>query len=293
MCCWWAWETKHCVVWFPSCWNSRCKYHWTAVRGGCVPWTRTSRDTGGNWSPVCHIGKEEKIFRKWSSERWLTRSLYCSQAEDGGVDQFLWKRAGHQSALSTQLRPRCTRPFGQASNLENLRMAWGIGHNTFCWLLVFAFHSCCRVITLSQARFQQVDSVETSVTVLDDLIPLLPVLAKRRAAGVFNFVNPGTLSYAQIAGALCSFTWNCQVYLRTCAVCLLFLEVQCSLAMSTEHHRAQSCRFRCWQRGYLHAPSGLLRRFADRVWWKSQVGRFRQFNQNKWSLRVNSVLVPR
>ena len=234
MCCWWAWETKHCVVWFPSRWNGWCKYHWTAVRGGCVPWTRTSRDTGGNWSPVCHIGKEKKVFRKWSSERWIIRSLYCSQAENGRVDQFLRKCAGHQSALSTQLRPRCTRPFGQASTLENLGMAWGIGTSSFftavfCWLLVFACHSFCRVGTLTQARFQQVDSVETSVTVLDDLIPLLPILAKRRASGVFNFVNPGTLSYAQIAGALRSIAWNCQGYFILCAVWLLVLEVQCIL----------------------------------------------------------------
>lgn len=59
------------------------------------------------------------------------------------------------------------------------------------------------------ARFQQVDSVETSVTVLDDLIPLLPVLAKRRAAGVFNFVNPGTLSYAQIVSLLAERISSC------------------------------------------------------------------------------------
>ncbi|CAK8997162.1 unnamed protein product [Durusdinium trenchii] len=52
------------------------------------------------------------------------------------------------------------------------------------------------------ARFQQVDSVETSVTVLDDLLPLLPVLAQRRAAGVFNFVNPGTVSYPEIVSLL-------------------------------------------------------------------------------------------
>ena len=54
---------------------------------------------------------------------------------------------------------------------------------------------------VDKARLQQVDSVETSVTVLDDLLPLLPVLAQRRAAGVFNVVNPGTVSYPEIVAA--------------------------------------------------------------------------------------------
>ena len=33
-------------------------------------------------------------------------------------------------------------------------------------------------------------------------MPLLPILAQRRATGVFNFVNPGTLSYPQIVATL-------------------------------------------------------------------------------------------
>jgi len=48
------------------------------------------------------------------------------------------------------------------------------------------------------ARFERVDKVSTSVTVLEDLCPLIPVLVTRKATGVLNFVNRGTLSYIDV-----------------------------------------------------------------------------------------------
>ncbi|CAE7894547.1 NRS/ER [Symbiodinium microadriaticum] len=64
------------------------------------------------------------------------------------------------------------------------------------------------------ARFKQVDSVQTSVTILDDLMPLLPILAERRTVGVLNFTNPGTISYPDIVlglqdrAAKCGVQWK-------------------------------------------------------------------------------------
>lgn len=52
------------------------------------------------------------------------------------------------------------------------------------------------------ANFQRVDPVETSVTVLEDLCPLVPALARRKVTGVLNFVNKGTVSYADIVSEL-------------------------------------------------------------------------------------------
>ncbi|CAJ1372273.1 unnamed protein product [Effrenium voratum] len=52
------------------------------------------------------------------------------------------------------------------------------------------------------ARFQRIDRVETSITILEDLLPLMPILAQRRAVGVLNFVNPGTVSYPEIVSLL-------------------------------------------------------------------------------------------
>jgi len=52
------------------------------------------------------------------------------------------------------------------------------------------------------ARFEQVDGTETSATVLEDLCPLIPDLVRRRATGVMNFVNRGTVSYAEIVSEL-------------------------------------------------------------------------------------------
>lgn len=48
------------------------------------------------------------------------------------------------------------------------------------------------------ARFERVDPVRTSVTVLEDLLPLVPALARGRVTGVLNFANSGTAAYADI-----------------------------------------------------------------------------------------------
>eukprot|EP00439_Symbiodinium_sp_Y106_P065536 s207_g10.t1 len=61
------------------------------------------------------------------------------------------------------------------------------------------------------ARFKQVDGVQTSVTILDDLMPLLPILAERRTVGVLNFTNPGTISYPDIVSGLQDRATKCGV----------------------------------------------------------------------------------
>jgi len=52
------------------------------------------------------------------------------------------------------------------------------------------------------ARFERVDPVRTSVTVLDDLLPFVPDLARGRVTGVLNFANSGTVSYTDVVGEL-------------------------------------------------------------------------------------------
>lgn len=52
------------------------------------------------------------------------------------------------------------------------------------------------------AGFERVDKVETSVTVLEDLCPLVAIMAKRKVTGVFNFTNKGTVAYAEVIGDL-------------------------------------------------------------------------------------------
>lgn len=52
------------------------------------------------------------------------------------------------------------------------------------------------------ARFERVDKVQCSVTVLDDLFPLVAGLARNRVKGVLNFTNSGTVEYAEIINEL-------------------------------------------------------------------------------------------
>jgi len=52
------------------------------------------------------------------------------------------------------------------------------------------------------ARFERVDKVQCSVTVLDDLFPLVAGLARNRVKGVLNFTNSGTVEYAEIVNEL-------------------------------------------------------------------------------------------
>lgn len=53
-------------------------------------------------------------------------------------------------------------------------------------------------------RFERVDRAVTSVTVLDDLCPLIPELVKQRLVGPLNFANPGVVAYADVIEALAS-----------------------------------------------------------------------------------------
>jgi 3,5-epimerase/4-reductase len=48
------------------------------------------------------------------------------------------------------------------------------------------------------ARYAQVVDVPNSVSVLPDLLPVVPRMIAARVTGVFNFVNPGPVSHGQI-----------------------------------------------------------------------------------------------
>lgn len=51
------------------------------------------------------------------------------------------------------------------------------------------------------ANYAAIVDVPNSVTVLPDLLPLVPQLVKDRVVGVLNFVNPGPVSHSQILDA--------------------------------------------------------------------------------------------
>lgn len=51
------------------------------------------------------------------------------------------------------------------------------------------------------AGYPRVVDVPNSVTVLPDLLPLVPGFIRRRVTGVLNFVNPGPVSHSQILDA--------------------------------------------------------------------------------------------
>lgn len=62
------------------------------------------------------------------------------------------------------------------------------------------------------ARFERVDELRTSVTVLEDLCPMIPDLARGRITGVLNFTNSGTVAYADIISELSKrapMGWRC------------------------------------------------------------------------------------
>merc|ERR1719188_1472555 len=52
------------------------------------------------------------------------------------------------------------------------------------------------------ARFKMVDQVVTSVTILEDLCPFIVDLARHRIVGPLNFVNSGTIAYADLVTEL-------------------------------------------------------------------------------------------
>ncbi|HLB41191.1 MAG TPA: NAD-dependent epimerase/dehydratase family protein [Candidatus Babeliales bacterium] len=47
-------------------------------------------------------------------------------------------------------------------------------------------------------KYTHVVNVPNSMSILDDLLPLIPTMAMRRLTGAYNFVNPGTISHNQI-----------------------------------------------------------------------------------------------
>lgn len=47
-------------------------------------------------------------------------------------------------------------------------------------------------------RYKKVVNVPNSMSILDDLLPLLSKMAERRLVGTFNFVNPGVISHNDI-----------------------------------------------------------------------------------------------
>lgn len=47
-------------------------------------------------------------------------------------------------------------------------------------------------------RYQKVVDIPNSMSILDDLLPLIPQMAQRRLTGTYNFVNPGVISHNEI-----------------------------------------------------------------------------------------------
>ncbi len=47
-------------------------------------------------------------------------------------------------------------------------------------------------------RYQKVVNIPNSMSVLEDLLPLLPKMAERRLTGTYNFTNPGVISHNEI-----------------------------------------------------------------------------------------------
>ncbi len=47
-------------------------------------------------------------------------------------------------------------------------------------------------------KYQKVVNVPNSMSILSDLLPLIPQMAERRLVGVYNFVNPGVISHNEI-----------------------------------------------------------------------------------------------
>jgi len=48
------------------------------------------------------------------------------------------------------------------------------------------------------SRYQKVINVPNSMSILTDLLPLIPEMMERRLTGNYNFVNPGTISHNEI-----------------------------------------------------------------------------------------------
>ena len=47
-------------------------------------------------------------------------------------------------------------------------------------------------------RYKKVINIPNSVTILDDLLPLIPKMCLKKITGIYNFVNPGVVSHNEI-----------------------------------------------------------------------------------------------
>lgn len=47
-------------------------------------------------------------------------------------------------------------------------------------------------------KYEKVINVPNSMSVLDDLLPLIVIMSKNQITGIYNFVNPGTISHNEI-----------------------------------------------------------------------------------------------
>ncbi len=72
-------------------------------------------------------------------------------------------------------------------NVLNLRLRMPISDD---------FYSRSFVIKITQ--YQKVVNIPNSMSILSDLLPLIPEMAERKLTGTYNFVNPGTISHNEI-----------------------------------------------------------------------------------------------
>jgi nucleoside-diphosphate-sugar epimerase len=47
-------------------------------------------------------------------------------------------------------------------------------------------------------HYKKLINIPNSMTILDDLLPLIPIMIERNLTGIYNFVNPGTISHNQL-----------------------------------------------------------------------------------------------
>lgn len=47
-------------------------------------------------------------------------------------------------------------------------------------------------------RYKKLVNIPNSMSVLEDLLPLIPIMIEKKLTGIYNFVNPGTISHNQI-----------------------------------------------------------------------------------------------
>lgn len=55
-----------------------------------------------------------------------------------------------------------------------------------------------RSLVTKLTHYKKLVNIPNSMSVLEDLLPLIPLMIERKLTGIYNFVNPGTLSHNQI-----------------------------------------------------------------------------------------------